>query len=140
MHGDFQGTNVLIEKGTGAFHMIDWELGHIGDPREDLGWWALAHLSQPPDIIAQNMDEFLKAYRAETGFTEAMVNPATVAYFTVLASAGVFFNLMKMTSRIAAGEKAGSSAAYMTNAMPFIHNTWINSMRAAGGWTKENAA
>ena len=140
VHGDFQGPNVLIEKGTGTFHMIDWELGHIGDPREDLGWWALAHLSQPPDIIGQNMESFLAKYRAATGLSEEAVNPQSVAYFTVMASANVYFNLMNMTNKIANGEKAGTSAAYMTNAMPFMHNTWITSMQAAGLWNKGNAA
>ncbi len=27
--------------------MIDWELTHIGDPREDLGWCMLASVAVP---------------------------------------------------------------------------------------------
>lgn len=140
VHGDFQGPNVLVQHGTGTYHMIDWELAHIGDPREDLGWWVLAHMSMPPDAIENDKDSFLARYRELTGLSEEVVNPATIAYFTVQSSAGVFFNLIKMTARIAHGETMGSSVAYMTNAMPFMHATWITSMRLAGHWTKENAS
>ena len=34
VHGDFQVANVLVERADGRFLLIDWELTHIGDPRE----------------------------------------------------------------------------------------------------------
>jgi aminoglycoside phosphotransferase (APT) family kinase protein len=37
VHGDFRLGNVIVgERGLNA--VIDWELAHIGDPMEDLGW------------------------------------------------------------------------------------------------------
>jgi aminoglycoside phosphotransferase (APT) family kinase protein len=140
VHGDFQGPNIVVQRDTGEYHFVDWELAHVGDPREDLGWWTLAMGSQPPDLIAQNTEAFYSRYRELTGISPDIVNPATVAYFTVLSSFTVFNNLIKMTSRLARGEPMGTSVAYMTNAMPYMHSAWINSMRAAGHWTKEDIA
>ena len=58
----------------------------------------------------------------------------------MLSSFGVFNNVIRMTGRLAKGDKMGSSVAYMTNAVPYMHSSWINSMRAAGHWTKEDRA
>jgi aminoglycoside phosphotransferase (APT) family kinase protein len=137
VHGDYQGPNILVEKSTGRFHKVDWELAHIGDPREDLGWWALAMGSQPPDLIANDQEAYYEAYRRHTGLSEEIVNPQTVAYFTVFSSFLVFSNIAKMTSRLANGENMGSSVAYMTNAMPYMHSAWIAAMRTAGHWNPE---
>ncbi len=83
VHGDFQLANVLVEQ-DGSFHLVDWELTHVGDPREDLGWWNLAGVTQPPDLIAADRENFLNRYRELTGLDEEQVNPATIAYFTLL--------------------------------------------------------
>lgn len=37
VHGDFRNGNVLVGDG-GLAAVLDWELAHVGDPREDLGW------------------------------------------------------------------------------------------------------
>ena len=37
VHGDFRLGNVMVD-GTGLVAVLDWELAHIGDPMEDLGW------------------------------------------------------------------------------------------------------
>lgn len=138
VHGDFQAPNVLVEREGDRFLLIDWELTHVGDPREDLGWWALAATSQPPDLIAADEDAFYTRYRAMSGLSEEIVNPATVAYFTVLASANVFFSLIRQTSLMTRGETNSMSVGYMTNAMPFMHGVWLDAMRKAGGWTPAN--
>jgi hypothetical protein len=93
--------------------------------------------SQPPDLIAQNQDEFYTRYRELTGLSEDVVNPATVAYFTVLSSGPVFFNILKMTTRLARGENMGMNVAYMTNAMPYMHSAWMAGMKTSGHWTKD---
>ena len=134
VHGDFQAPNLIITE-TGDVVVVDWEIARIGDPREDLGWWALAAKSQPPDAILADEDAFYRRYRELTGFDEDAVNPATVAYFTVLSSAAVFFNLIRQTAAMSRGETTAMSIAYMTNAMPFMHGVWIESMRKAGAWS-----
>jgi len=37
VHGDFRLGNVLVD-GGGIRGVLDWELAHLGDPIEDLGW------------------------------------------------------------------------------------------------------
>lgn len=139
VHGDFQAPNMLIEESSGTLNMLDWEMAHIGDPREDLGWWVLAHKSQPPDLIDADTDRFLARYRERTGLSDDVVNPATVAYFTVFAALGVFSNVIGATAAMARGQASGMSVAYMTNAIPFMHGVYVDAMRTAGAWREEQA-
>ncbi|MBO2447900.1 phosphotransferase family protein [Actinomadura barringtoniae] len=37
VHGDFRNGNLMIDP-TGVTGVLDWELAHLGDPAEDLGW------------------------------------------------------------------------------------------------------
>ncbi|MEB8338336.1 phosphotransferase family protein [Streptomyces endophyticus] len=37
VHGDFRNGNLMIDE-SGVLAVLDWELTHIGDPVEDLGW------------------------------------------------------------------------------------------------------
>lgn len=37
VHGDFRLGNLMIDE-TGLVAVLDWELAHIGDPREDIAW------------------------------------------------------------------------------------------------------
>ncbi|WP_051085908.1 phosphotransferase family protein [Actinomycetospora chiangmaiensis] len=40
VHGDFRHGNLLVGE-DGLRAVLDWELAHVGDPREDLGWLCL---------------------------------------------------------------------------------------------------
>ena len=37
VHGDFRLGNLMIDE-TGLAAVLDWELAHLGDPREDIAW------------------------------------------------------------------------------------------------------
>src|SRR5262249_22489588 len=37
VHGDFRFGNLIMGQ-DGVRAVLDWELAHVGDPREDLGW------------------------------------------------------------------------------------------------------
>lgn len=39
VHGDFRPANVLVEDG-GVTALLDWELAHLGDAHDDLGWYT----------------------------------------------------------------------------------------------------
>jgi len=39
VHGDFRTGNLLVDE-SGLRAVLDWELGHLGDPWEDLGWFC----------------------------------------------------------------------------------------------------
>lgn len=40
VHGDFRLGNVIID-GQGLGAVLDWELAHLGDPAEDMGWLSV---------------------------------------------------------------------------------------------------
>lgn len=40
VHGDFRTGNLVID-GSGLAAVLDWELAHLGDPVEDLGWFCV---------------------------------------------------------------------------------------------------
>jgi aminoglycoside phosphotransferase (APT) family kinase protein len=51
VHGDFRTGNLLVD-GHGLQLVLDWELTHLGDPMEDLGWlcvnaWRFGRRDQP---------------------------------------------------------------------------------------------
>jgi aminoglycoside phosphotransferase (APT) family kinase protein len=70
VHGDFRLGNFIIgERGLGA--VIDWELAHLGDPAEDIGWlcirsWRFGNDEMPVAGLG-DLDEFAAAYAAAGG-------------------------------------------------------------------------
>jgi aminoglycoside phosphotransferase (APT) family kinase protein len=40
VHGDFRTGNLLVDR-QGLRAVLDWELAHVGDPLEDLGWFCV---------------------------------------------------------------------------------------------------
>lgn len=40
VHGDFRLGNLLVDR-AGLRAVLDWELAHLGDPMEDLGWFCV---------------------------------------------------------------------------------------------------
>jgi aminoglycoside phosphotransferase (APT) family kinase protein len=70
VHGDFRVGNVVVGP-EGLRAVLDWELAHVGDPAEDLGWycvraWRFGSDSRPAGGLGSR-DELLEAYRAAGG-------------------------------------------------------------------------
>lgn len=69
VHGDYRLGNIMVnEQGLAA--ILDWELAHLGDPMEDLGWlcvraWRFGG-SQPVAGIG-SYDELFDAYETVSG-------------------------------------------------------------------------
>ena len=66
VHGDFRLGNVMVDDG-GLAAVLDWELAHIGDPMEDLGWvcvraWRFGGRS--PVAGLGTYDQLFDAYEA----------------------------------------------------------------------------
>ena len=70
VHGDFRlGNFIVSEEGLGA--VIDWELAHLGDPAEDIGWlcirsWRFGNDELPVAGVGE-LDAFIAAYEAAGG-------------------------------------------------------------------------
>ena len=69
VHGDFRLGNLIVGD-DGLRAVIDWELAHLGDPMEDLGWlcvkaWRFGQ--RPPVAGLGDYDDLFAAYTAAGG-------------------------------------------------------------------------
>ncbi|HZZ34325.1 MAG TPA: phosphotransferase family protein [Caulobacteraceae bacterium] len=60
VHGDFRNGNLIIGP-DGVRAVLDWELAHVGDPMEDLGWicvnsWRFGVVDKPVGGFGQRED------------------------------------------------------------------------------------
>jgi len=81
VHGDFRVGNLLIDE-TGLRSVLDWELAHLGDPLEDLGWlcaraWRFGGDHEVGGVA--DLDDLLAAYAEARG---APVAAADVRWWT----------------------------------------------------------
>jgi aminoglycoside phosphotransferase (APT) family kinase protein len=70
VHGDFRLGNFIVDE-HGLAAVIDWELAHLGDPAEDIGWlcirsWRFGNDDQPVAGLGE-LDEFATAYESAGG-------------------------------------------------------------------------
>jgi aminoglycoside phosphotransferase (APT) family kinase protein len=69
VHGDFRLGNWLVDA-SGLAAVLDWELAHLGDPAEDLGWMCVRSWrfgSRLPVAGVGRREELLDAYAAAGG-------------------------------------------------------------------------
>ncbi|MGL6110897.1 MAG: phosphotransferase family protein [Rubrivivax sp.] len=71
VHGDFRNGNLVVDEG-GLRAVLDWEMAHLGDPMEDLGWicvnsWRFGHHDLPVGGFGTR-EEFYAGY-VEAGGT-----------------------------------------------------------------------
>jgi aminoglycoside phosphotransferase (APT) family kinase protein len=70
VHGDYRNGNFIVGP-EGIRSVLDWELSHLGDPVEDLGWlcvksWRFGVLDQPAGGFG-SAEALLEAYAAAGG-------------------------------------------------------------------------
>jgi aminoglycoside phosphotransferase (APT) family kinase protein len=86
VHGDFRNGNLMIGP-DGLRAVLDWELAHLGDPMEDLGWicvnsWRFGRIDRPVGGFGTRADLF-------AGYAEAgggTVDPARVTFWEILGT------------------------------------------------------
>ena len=87
VHGDFRLGNFIVDQ-NGLAAVIDWELSHLGDPAEDIGWlcirsWRFGNDERPVAGVG-DLDEFVSAYESAGG---APVDRDRVRYWEVFGNA-----------------------------------------------------
>ncbi len=70
VHGDFRMGNLIVGP-EGLRAVLDWELAHLGDPMEDLGWicvnsWRFGEIDKPVGGVGAR-EELFAAYEAASG-------------------------------------------------------------------------
>jgi aminoglycoside phosphotransferase (APT) family kinase protein len=82
VHGDYKPGNALLV-GEDVSAMLDWELAHLGDPLEDLGWVTNPYRSREHQIPGLwEREQIVEHYAAESGFT---VGEAELRWWNVLS-------------------------------------------------------
>ena len=103
VHGDFRNGNLLIGEG-GVRGVLDWEIAHLGDPMEDLGWicvnsWRFGEIDKPVGGFGTREDLFA-GYTAASG---RAVDPERVRFWEVLGSLKWGIMCMMMVGIFASG-------------------------------------
>lgn len=85
VHGDFRNGNLIVDE-NGLSAVLDWELAHVGDPMEDLGWlcvnaWRFGRDDLPVGGFGTHAALF-EGYAAEGG----TMDPDRVHYWQVLGT------------------------------------------------------
>jgi aminoglycoside phosphotransferase (APT) family kinase protein len=85
VHGDFRHGNLIIGP-DGLRAVLDWELAHLGDAMEDLGWvcvnsWRFGEIDKPVGGFGSR-EELFAGYEAAGG----RVNPERVKFFEVMGT------------------------------------------------------
>jgi len=124
VHSDFQPANIMVGA-DGSHQVIDWELTHIGDPREDLGYYAVYSASSGPSLIMNDPLAFLARYREKTGFGEDTVNLATLGFFSSLAAISVYAQILAGAAAMSKGLNSGIMTTYTLNALTVGHANFM---------------
>jgi aminoglycoside phosphotransferase (APT) family kinase protein len=85
VHGDFRNGNLVIG-GDGVRAVLDWELAHLGDPMEDLGWvcvnsWRFGEIDKPVGGFGSR-EELFEGYEA----AGRRVDAARVKFWEVMGT------------------------------------------------------
>ena len=87
LHGDFRNGNLMFDPEKGLVAVLDWELSHIGDPAEDMGWictnsWRFGRPDRPVGGFGE-YDDLLAGYAAAGGGT---IDLSRVRFWQMLGS------------------------------------------------------
>ncbi|QQS11538.1 MAG: phosphotransferase family protein [Rhodospirillales bacterium] len=86
VHGDFRTGNYLVDE-NGVSAILDWEIAHLGDPLEDLGWlciksWRFGAIDKPAGGFGTR-EELWAAYAAAGGDP---VDPARARWWEIFGT------------------------------------------------------
>ena len=112
VHGDFRNGNLMIHPDDGLRAVLDWELAHIGDPAEDLGWicvnsWRFGAYDKPVGGFGQ-YEQLLEGYNAAGGRD---ISVERIQYWQMLGSMKWGIMCMTMYQSFATGADASIERA-----------------------------
>jgi aminoglycoside phosphotransferase (APT) family kinase protein len=111
VHGDYRMGNIIFGP-EGVRAILDWELAHLGDPMEDLGWmcvrsWRFGNDHLPVGGVGAR-EEFWRAYEEAGGYT---VDPARVHFWEIFGNLRWGVICLNMTQPFLDGQNASVELA-----------------------------
>jgi aminoglycoside phosphotransferase (APT) family kinase protein len=109
VHGDYRTGNFLEKRGR-ITAILDWELVHLGDPHEDLGWASLPMYMGGSKLICRLAEPewFYARYAENVGFEVSM---EAVRYYQV-------FSLLKLAATHMAAARCFEEGRFNDMRMP----------------------
>ena len=124
VHGDYRSGNFLYDDSGRVTAMLDWELAHLGDPHEDLGW-VVNELFSVKSATGERLAcgllpraEMLERYERATGRT---IDRERLRFYEVFNDYKLAVCAHTTTLRIARG-RATHLAASMSLIHAFAHS------------------
>jgi aminoglycoside phosphotransferase (APT) family kinase protein len=86
VHGDFRTGNFLFDRKGEITALLDWEMAHVGDPMEDVGWavgklWGWPEHDRPGHLILR--PDAMAIWEQASGMR---VDPEALRWWTVLGA------------------------------------------------------
>jgi aminoglycoside phosphotransferase (APT) family kinase protein len=86
VHGDYRAGNFMFNDQGEIRAILDWEMAHLGDPLEDLGWaldpcWSHHDPALPPPMCSR--DHAIKLWEKASGMS---VDPVAMRWWEMFAS------------------------------------------------------
>ncbi|MDG2307001.1 MAG: phosphotransferase family protein [Candidatus Binatia bacterium] len=87
VHGDFRVGNLMVDETVGLRAVLDWELAHVGDPIQDLGWACVRSWRFGQDDLTcggvGRREDLVAAYEGASGRT---VDPEALRFWEVFGN------------------------------------------------------
>jgi aminoglycoside phosphotransferase (APT) family kinase protein len=85
VHGDYRLGNIMVND-QGLAAILDWELAHIGDPMEDLGWLCVRAWRFGGAFPAAGLGSYDALFDAYASVTGVRPDPEVVRWWEILGS------------------------------------------------------
>ena len=85
VHGDFRLGNIIVGQ-EGLRAVLDWELAHLGDPMEDLGWLCVKAWRFGSRLPVAGVGEYAQLFGAYEAGGGGAVDPDVVRWWEVLGT------------------------------------------------------
>ena len=116
VHADYRTGNYLIDETGHITAMLDWEMAHIGDPMEDLGWACMKFWSGGGRVAGLLERElFFQRYEETSGIP---VDRGRVAFYEMLGNVKMTIISMTGVRTLAEGRAADIVLAYVGFMIP----------------------
>jgi aminoglycoside phosphotransferase (APT) family kinase protein len=127
VHGDYRSGNYLYDDENGIIAMLDWEMAHLGDPMEDLGWASMIFWGR--DELAGGLMEreaFYRLYEEKTGHR---VDRERLFFYQVLGNAKMAVICLTGIRDFVEGRTSDAVMPFLELLLPALFEDLANQLR-----------